>query len=169
MKHPVPTASGEPRSVAIQLADLAATERLARRLAGVSRRGDLIALVGDLGSGKTTFARFFLRAISGRADEETPSPTFNLVLVYAYPHVIVWHFDLYRLQTPEEAYELGIDDALAEGIAIIEWPERLGRYLPEDRLELRLEEGPDPTARRATLVAGPSWCERLPALLGAGA
>ncbi|MBM3502375.1 MAG: tRNA (adenosine(37)-N6)-threonylcarbamoyltransferase complex ATPase subunit type 1 TsaE [Alphaproteobacteria bacterium] len=130
----------------IDLADLAATERLARRLAKALRPGDFIGLTGDLGAGKTTFARYVISAVSGRA-EEVPSPTFNLVLVYAFPHLILWHVDLYRLRTPEEAYELGIDDALAEGVALVEWSERLGHFLPEDWLELRFEEAAGQTRR----------------------
>ena len=156
------------RTVEFVLSDLAATERLARRVAAVARVGDLIALKGDLGSGKTTFARFFLRAVSGRENEEVPSPTFNLLLVYSYPNLTVWHFDLYRLRAPEEAYELGVDDALAEGVALVEWPERLGTYLPAARLDLRLAESTTPDARHVTLAASGPWRDRLTLLVENG-
>ncbi len=102
------------------------------------RRGDFVALRGELGVGKTVVARQVIRTIAGSPTEEIASPTFNLVLVYGYPHMIVWHFDLYRINAPEETWELGLEDALAEGVALVEWPERLGPYLPEDRIDIVL-------------------------------
>jgi len=156
-------ASARPLSVpparTLTLPDLGATQGLATALARVARKGDCIALRGDLGAGKTAFARFFIHAASGRHDE-VASPTFNLVLVYAYPAISIWHFDLYRLDAPEESFELGVEDALAEGIALIEWPDRLGPYLPDDRLDITLTvTGED--SRSATLAAGPSWRDRV--------
>src|SRR5579884_1615816 len=117
----------------IDLPDEAATTALAARLAEQARPGDVIALRGDLGSGKTTFARAFIRALGG--GEEVPSPSFTLVQLYELAAATVWHFDLYRLRSPEEAWELGIEEAFAGGIALIEWPERLGALLPERRLD----------------------------------
>ena len=96
---------------AVDLPDEAATAGLAGRLAKRTRRGDVIGLEGDLGSGKTSFARAFIRAL-GSGAEEVPSPTFTLVETYAFPdRPPVWHFDLYRLTAPEQAYELGIEEA----------------------------------------------------------
>ena len=118
--------------------DAAATEAAAAALAAVARRGDVFCLYGDLGAGKTTFARGFLAALA--VDEEIPSPTFNLVLTYDTALGAVWHFDLYRLTRPDEVIELGIEDAFADGICLIEWPERLGSWLPERRIEIHLSD-----------------------------
>ncbi len=111
----------------LALPDQAATEVLAVRLAAVLRPGDLIALGGDLGAGKTTLARALIRAAAG-AEIEVPSPTFTLVQVYDLPIGAVWHFDLYRLSGPDEVIELGWDEARAEGVALVEWPDRLGPW-----------------------------------------
>ena len=143
----------------IDLPDEAATEALAARLAKRARPGDVIALRGDLGAGKTAFARAFIRALGG--SEEVPSPTFTLVQVYALKAATIWHFDLYRLHSPEEAWELGIEEAFSTGIALIEWPERLGPLLPERRLDITLAFGERPEARHAFLCAGSDWAARL--------
>ncbi|HXZ00810.1 MAG TPA: tRNA (adenosine(37)-N6)-threonylcarbamoyltransferase complex ATPase subunit type 1 TsaE [Stellaceae bacterium] len=149
------------RDLLVDLPDEAATAGLAALLAGRARRGDVIGLEGPLGSGKTTFARAFIRAYGG-TEEEVPSPTFTLVEIYAFADKPpVWHFDLYRLSAPEEAWELGIEEAWAEGISLIEWPERLGRLLPAEHLLLALAEGRHPGARLARLAASPAWEGRL--------
>jgi tRNA threonylcarbamoyladenosine biosynthesis protein TsaE len=146
---------------ALDLPDEAATAGLAGRLAACARTGDVIGLAGDLGSGKTTFARAFIRAL-GTGDEDVPSPTFTLVEVYAFAgRPPVWHFDLYRLTAPEQSWELGIEDAFAEGISLIEWPERLGPLLPAEHLLLALEQGARPTTRVARLEASAGWSQRL--------
>jgi tRNA threonylcarbamoyladenosine biosynthesis protein TsaE len=145
----------------IDLPDEAATAVLARRLAKQTRRGDVIGLMGDLGSGKTTLARAFIRAL-GTGAEEVPSPTFTLVEVYGFPgHPPVWHFDLYRLTAPEQAYELGIEDAWSEGISLVEWPERLGPLLPAEHVLVQLAAGRGAEARVARLTASPGWALRL--------
>lgn len=145
----------------IDLPDEAATAGLAARLAFRARQGDVIGLSGPLGSGKTSFARAFIRAYGG-GSEEVPSPTFTLVEIYSVAgRPPVWHFDLYRLTAPEEAWELGIEEAWSEGISLIEWPERLGKLLPAERLLLALEEGARPTSRIARLDASPGWAARL--------
>ena len=142
----------------IALEDEAATERLAARIAGLTRRGDAILLQGGLGSGKTSFARAFLRALG--VEEEVPSPTFTLVQAYETAKGPVWHFDLYRLREPEEALELGLEEARGEAILIVEWPERLGPLRPNDALTLSLEfDGP--ARRRAALSGGGDWPARL--------
>lgn len=122
----------------VDLADEEATLALGARLALDAAPGDVFALAGPLGSGKTTLARGFIRALT-RPDEEVPSPTFTLVQTYETPKGTIWHFDLYRLEDPEEAWELGIEDAFASGISLIEWPERLGTLLPARRREILLE------------------------------
>jgi tRNA threonylcarbamoyladenosine biosynthesis protein TsaE len=143
----------------IDLPDESATAALAARLAALARPGDVIALSGELGAGKTSFARAFIRARGG--DEAVPSPTFTLVQVYDLPQGAIWHFDLYRLRHAEEAWELGIEDAFHDGISLVEWPERLADLLPARRLRVALDFGPSPTARRAILSAGGAWAARL--------
>ncbi|HUC62489.1 MAG TPA: tRNA (adenosine(37)-N6)-threonylcarbamoyltransferase complex ATPase subunit type 1 TsaE [Alphaproteobacteria bacterium] len=156
---------------ALELASLAATGRLARRLAPHLRAGDVIGLQGPLGIGKTAFARALIRALLGPAGagEEVPSPTFTLVQTYAVPteagETPLYHFDLYRLARSEDAYELGIEEAFADGISLVEWPERLGSLLPRDRLELELSTGAKPTARHARLVGRGAWAKRLEGLV----
>lgn len=144
-------------TVTLTLPDEAATRALARRLAAAARAGDVIALRGDLGAGKTAFARAFVRARLDDPAEEVPSPTFTLVQTYDDPacDAGLWHFDLYRLERPEDALELDLEDAFADGLSLIEWPERLGGYLPRRRLDLTLTIQPDGRTRSAVL-AGPA-------------
>jgi tRNA threonylcarbamoyladenosine biosynthesis protein TsaE len=142
------------------LPDEAATAALARRIAALARAGDVIALHGDLGTGKTFFARAFI----GEAD--VPSPTFTLVQTYARPDgPAIWHFDLYRLKQASEAVELDIEDAFGEGISLIEWPERLGTLLPAERLDVALAipaGGADQTTlRRVSLTGRGRWAGLL--------
>jgi tRNA threonylcarbamoyladenosine biosynthesis protein TsaE len=149
------------RALVVDLPDEAATVGLARRLAGRARQGDVIGLEGALGSGKTSFARGFIRAL-GRGDEEVPSPTFTLVEIYSFAgKPPVWHFDLYRLRAAEEAWELGIEEAWSEGISLVEWPERLEALLPPDHLLVALSEGAGTGARVARLSASAGWVSRL--------
>ena len=148
----------------LDLPDLAATEALARALAARARPGDVIGLAGPLGAGKTSFARAFIHAVAashGAAAEEVPSPTFSLVQTYDFAGLSVWHIDLYRVERAEEAWELGIEEAFATAVSLIEWPERMGGLLPEDRLELRLEMGAGAGTRRARLTGLGAWAERL--------
>ena len=142
-----------------RLADENATAGLARRLAALARAGDVIALWGPLGAGKTSFARAFIGALG--AKEEVPSPTFTLVQAYPLALATVWHFDLFRLSSPEEARELGLEDALDGGISLIEWPDRLGALLPEQRLDVMLAF--DDGRRRAELIGHGDWTTRLQA------
>ncbi|MBZ9769494.1 tRNA (adenosine(37)-N6)-threonylcarbamoyltransferase complex ATPase subunit type 1 TsaE [Mesorhizobium sp. CA6] len=121
------------------LADEAATARLGEDLAMALRAGDAIALKGDLGAGKSTLARALIRALADDANLEVPSPTFTLVQSYE-TRVPVHHFDLYRLSAPDELDELGLDDALSQGAALIEWPERAADRLPETALWVDLAE-----------------------------
>ena len=144
------------------LADLDATGRLASTLAGLCTAGDVIALYGTLGAGKTSFARLFAQALG--IDEEVPSPTFTLVQTYPLPgHAAdaIWHFDMYRINQPEEAWELDIEDAFETGISLIEWPEKLGNLLPDDCLTIRLEMGDNEDQRLASIDAPGNWAPRL--------
>ena len=148
--------------ILLPLRSLPATAALAARLAPLLRAGDVVALSGDLGAGKTFFARALIQALGG--PDEVPSPTFTLVHTYDLAPAPVWHFDLYRLARPEDAYELDIEDAFVDAISLIEWPERLGALLPRDRLDINLAFGETETARVATIAGGPSWSERLKTL-----
>ena len=139
------------------LADDSATVALGESLAKKLRVGDALCLNGPLGAGKSTLARGLVRALT-RPDEEVPSPTFTLVQAYEGPDFPIAHFDLYRLTDPDEAYEIGLEDALEFGAAIIEWPERLEGRLPPDRLDIDLFLEGD--ARRARLTAHGSWKDR---------
>ncbi len=144
----------------------AATAALGRALARRCRPRDVLALGGSLGVGKTHLARALVRAL-GPAEAEVPSPTFTLVQTYETTRLEVWHFDLYRLERPEDAWELGLEEALADGLVLIEWPERLGSLLPAPRLDVTLSYGEGPTARRASLAAvGEAWAGRLDGIAG---
>ena len=132
----------------LPLADETATEQLGATLAARLKPGDVVGLKGELGAGKTTLARAILRAAMDDPTLIVPSPTFTLVEVYETPHGTYWHFDLYRLETPEQVFELGWEEARAEGIVLLEWPERLGPLLPK-HLSVTLEIDGD--GRRALL------------------
>jgi len=133
----------------LSLPDEAATERLGAALAKRLQPRDVVALEGGLGAGKTTLARAILHAASGDPELIVPSPTFTLVEVYETPRGAFWHFDLYRLDEPEQVFELGWEEARADGIALVEWAERLGPLLPSGRLTVTLSiEG---GGRRAVL------------------
>lgn len=155
-------AAAEPLSLTFRPSREQGTNRLAGCLARAARKGDVIALVGDLGAGKTAFARAFVRALCDPV-EEVPSPTFTLVQIYEAPDFPIWHFDLYRIDDADEAIELGVEEAFATAVSLIEWPERLGRLLPADRLEVRIAAPPDAgeEAREIVLLAGPAWGGRL--------
>ena len=147
-------------SAVIELPDLDATRRLAERLAGLLRAGDFVGLTGVLGAGKTTCARHMIEALAGHG-MEVPSPSFTLAQTYDFDAFTLWHFDLYRIETPEAVYELGYEDALADGVSLVEWPERLGPLRPADRLDVTLLQGPAPDSRIAELEAHGDWIERL--------
>ncbi|MEZ5898107.1 MAG: tRNA (adenosine(37)-N6)-threonylcarbamoyltransferase complex ATPase subunit type 1 TsaE [Hyphomicrobiaceae bacterium] len=135
--------------------------RLAQDVAFALKPGDVLALEGDLGAGKTTFSRALIQALAQTDGMEIPSPTFTLVQSYETPRFDIAHFDLYRLSAAEEINELGLDHALARGIAIIEWPERAAHLLPSERFTLSLSETDDPETRNATISATPQCATRL--------
>ena len=141
----------------LDLTDADATTRLGAALAPLLGVGDAVLLRGPLGMGKSTLARGLIRALT-RPDEDVPSPTFTLVQFYDSDPPVA-HFDLYRLTRPEEAFEIGLDEALDEGCAVIEWPERLGeapeRFLGPDRLTLIIAEDGD--GRLATVSGAGRW------------
>lgn len=145
----------------IDLKDAEATAALGRAVAPRLEPGEAVLLYGPLGMGKSTLARGLIRALAGE-DEDVPSPTFTLVQFYETDPPVA-HFDLYRLTRPEEAFEIGLDEALDVGAALIEWPERLGddpaRALGPDRLTITLEERGE--GRHATVSGAGAWVEKI--------
>ncbi|WP_396594426.1 tRNA (adenosine(37)-N6)-threonylcarbamoyltransferase complex ATPase subunit type 1 TsaE [Brevundimonas sp. R86498] len=152
-------------SVTLDLPDAAATTALGEAIAPRLALGEAVLLYGPLGMGKSTLARGLIRALAG-PDEDVPSPTFTLVQVYETDPPVA-HFDLYRLTRPDEAFEIGLDEALDTGCALIEWPERLGddpaRALGPDRLSIVLEEAGE--GRHATLSGTGSWATKINAVV----
>lgn len=145
--------NGQTRTVS--LTDLSATEDLAQKFAKTLRPGDVVALTGDLGAGKTAFARFLIEARGRAAGVEigdVPSPTFTLVQLYELPDGTIYHFDLYRLESDEEAWEIGIEEAFAEGVSLIEWADRIDRFLPPRTIRVHFDFAPGETARIARIT-----------------
>ena len=142
----------------IALPDARSTLSFGRRLGERIRPGDVIGLSGNLGAGKTTLARGAIEAWTGYPDE-VPSPTYTLVQTYNGEQGELWHVDLYRLKQPEEALELGLEDAFVSAACLIEWPERLEGHLPADRLDIHLAQHDG--GRCAALRAHGSWRSRL--------
>lgn len=150
----------------IEVADETAMQDLGARLFRLARAGDVIALRGDLGAGKSVLARGFIRKACVHAGEDpenfdVPSPTFTLVQTYEGGNLSVWHFDLYRIEKPAEVWELGFEEALDEGVSLIEWPERAAGLLPDARLDVEIEPREGSDMRMVTLKPGPSWQERI--------
>lgn len=144
----------------ISLPSLEATEKLARWLTPHLHAGDVIALHGGLGAGKTTFSRALISALIGE-ETDVPSPTYTLVQTYEGPDFPVFHFDLYRLETPEEVFELGWDETV-EGLSLIEWPDRAGPFLPKWRLDIVFTVPEGSETRTAALEPhGEDWQRRL--------
>lgn len=117
------------------------TIEVAQQCAHKAQAGDIYALYGPLGAGKSIFARAFIQKLCGE-DTDVPSPTFTLVQTYERHNsqTPIWHFDLYRLEQAEEVYEIGWEDDLDTRITLVEWPERLDALLPSDHIEIKFEE-----------------------------
>ena len=136
------------------LCNLADTQNLASQIADILVKGDVLALNGDLGTGKTTFARNLIRA---RANTDKiklgpiPSPTFTLVQQYDLPSGAIFHFDLYRISDTSEIWELGIEDAFIFGISIIEWADRADRLLPKNAIRINFSFGQKDTIREVQI------------------
>jgi len=142
----------------LTLRDPAATERLGHFIAGRLKAGDVVALDGPLGAGKSVLARAIIRHLCPQEDD-IPSPTFTLVQTYESAEgPPLMHFDLYRLDSPEDALELGIEEAFIDAVCLIEWAQRLGPYLPRTALNVAIDHGPDHAdTRTVSLVGGTVW------------
>jgi len=120
----------------IVLQDDWATRDFGAKLAKILRAGDVVCLRGDLGAGKTSLARGAIESLCNT--DEVPSPTYTLVQTYIAPKFDIWHFDLYRLEEPGDVWELGIEEALDEGVCLIEWPERIENLLSGAELNIEI-------------------------------
>lgn len=109
---------------------------LGQKLAHLAQKGDVFALYGTLGMGKSVLARAFVQELTHA--EEVPSPTFTLVQSYEAPEFEIYHFDLYRLKNPDEIFEIGVEEAIYEGVSLIEWPERMLPYLPRHIFKIEI-------------------------------
>ena len=156
-------------SFTVQLANEQATERLVTDIAAVLEPGDLVTLSGDLGAGKTTFARAMIRTIADNPTIPVPSPTFTLIQTYDLPRFPIVHADLYRLEGPGELAELGFDDLAKDAVVLLEWPDRAAGFLPPDRLDVAFTLAPQsgPDARKVRITgygAFATRAERIPAV-----
>ena len=141
------------------------TIALGKKLARIAKRGDTFAWFGTLGMGKSVLARAFIQELSGAT--EVPSPTFTLLQSYEGPDFEIYHFDLYRLKSPEEIFEIGMEDALYDGACLIEWPERMGGYLPRDMFRVEFE--PEGEGRKISISTTSEEKRQRLAQLGEGA
>lgn len=148
-----------PAASPFDISEEAATWRLAEDVAAVLQPGDLVTLAGDLGAGKTSFARAMIRSACGEPDLEVPSPTFALRIDYRAAHLAIAHADLYRIAGGDEADELGLDEALETGALIVEWPDRIGWPPVANRLDIVIETSGK--ERTATFAASGTWPDRL--------
>ena len=142
----------------IKLSHEEATFQFAQGIAPILHAGDTLLLDGQIGTGKTFFARSLIRTLLGR-DEDIPSPTFTLVQTYEAANYEIWHCDLYRLTTPEDIFELGLEDALNSSVCLIEWSNRLGEDIPESALQLTFESSQ--SEHSVTLAGDKNWHSRL--------
>lgn len=143
----------------LTLKDESATARLAKSLAPKLRGGDTLLFEGTIGAGKSAFCRALIHTLCG-ADTEVPSPTFTLVQTYSGPEFEIWHCDLYRLCSPEELVELGLDSAFETALVLIEWPERLGTEIPQNALTVSMQAHQDHHSLRFR-SASDQWHRRL--------
>ncbi len=140
------------------------TARFAQELEKYLKLGDVVALSGTLGAGKTAFARALIQNRFG-TDVDVPSPTFNLLIIYddGPNDIPIYHYDMYRVEEPEEVFELGLEDALDTGICLIEWADRMGPYLPDDPLRVSIEYPTEDEegVRIISLAGSARWKKRL--------
>src|SRR4051812_8654794 len=150
-------------SFSIVLPNEQATRRLAADVASVLKPGDLVTLSGDLGAGKTAFARALIRHLAGDEALDVPSPTFTLVQTYTLPRFTVVHADLYRVTHAGELAELGVDEAAENAVVLLEWPDRAAEVLPADRLDIAFTLVPNlgPNQRNAEITGHGAFVPRI--------
>lgn len=153
--------------------DLKGVMKLAGDLSVILRTGDVVALSGDLGSGKSHLTRALIRAAAHDQAFEVPSPTFTLLQPYdalLKDGGAIWHYDLYRLEQPEDITELGFEQGLSLAASLIEWPEKMGSFLPENSLVITIKAGKTlgqgETSRTYGFFGDEVWQERLSQLGG---
>ena len=156
----------------LELSDLAATQHLGALIAARLEVGDVISLSGPLGVGKSALARAIIMSANPN-EADIPSPTFSLVQTYELAdRTPLWHLDLNRIENPEDAMQLGLDDAFVDAVCLIEWPDRLGKFLPKSTLSIHLcladSDDLDDTdsVRFARITVPPHWVDRLQASFG---
>lgn len=125
------------------------TAKIAASLAEISKKGDIWALHGTLGMGKSVFARAFIQKLT--AAKEVPSPTFTLVQMYAAPNFEIYHYDLYRLEKAGDIFELGVEEAFYEGVCLVEWPEKMENLAPRNMWNITIS--PDAKGRKITITS----------------
>ena len=153
-------------NISFDLEGLGQTKKLAENLADILSVGDSVLLSGNLGAGKTTFSQFLINALS-KTKVEVVSPTFTLVQNYDTEQGEVNHLDLYRLEHESDLIELGWDEMVQNSITLVEWPDRLGRFLPENRLEITLNFGTKEDYRQVNIEAiGSAWQSRITQIQG---
>lgn len=146
--------------ITVEVKSLEETRALASKIASLCRLGDVLTLCGDLGAGKSEFARAFIQSLVGQ-ETVVPSPTFTIMEAYQAPDFVISHFDLYRLEGPEELQEIGFEEALSQGVCLIEWPERLEGYPLTQELAIHITANPENEERTVSLQGDDSWMSRL--------
>ena len=142
----------------VLLSNVKDTIKLGEKIAQLAKKNEIICLKGDLGTGKTTLARSFIKYLTN--SNKVLSPTFPLLLTYEYEDNIIWHYDMYRLKQPGDVWNLSLEDALNNGIIIIEWPEIIEYLLPEKRIEIVIKDLSN-NARSAEIKANQDLLEGI--------
>ncbi len=136
----------------------------ATNLSNILQAGDIIALWGDVGAGKTTLARHLIKNLCGDKIN-VPSPTFSLLQIYDTAKFQIWHMDLYRINAPEDVFELGVEDAFHDCLSLIEWPDKMAGYLPVKRLDMVISVDIKNNHRNIYLQGDENWALRLKDML----